>query len=178
MANLRIGRRSGLVLRGGRNRRSTLWVPTTTTTITISSGATAVLAFSGNALLLAFRPFTVIRSRFYWYCRSDVVTGGELWGGAIGQCVVSEQAEAIGVTAVPIPITDMGSDLFFMIEQQFGRFGGTQVEEVGKSKEIDSRAMRKVNEDEQLIITMESGATTESISMINVFGGRNLIKLH
>ncbi len=178
MANIRTARRSGLVLRGGRNIRATIWGETPTTTVTISAGGVAVLAFALAAGGLAIRPFTVIRHRLFWYVRSDVLTGGEVYGGAIGGCVVSSQASAIGVTAVPTPITDQGSDLFYMYEQQFGRFGGTAVEEVGARKEIDSRAMRKVNEDEDMIITMETGASTESLSMISVIGGRFLVKLH
>ncbi len=178
MANIRTARRTGLVLRGGRNVRSTLWAATPTSTISIGSPGLALLAFSGNAALLALRPFTVIRHRLFWFARSDVVTGGEVWGGAIGGCVVSAQASAIGVTAVPTPITDQGSDLFYFYAQNFGRFGGTQVEEVGARKDIDSKAMRKVDDDQDLIVTMETAAVTEGASMVSVIGGRFLIKLH
>ena len=178
MANLRIGRRSGLVLRGGRNRRDTIWGATPTTTVTISSGGTAVLAFALDTAGLALRPFTVVRERLYWYIRSDVLTGGEFYGGALGSCVVSDEARAIGVTAVPTPITEQGSDLWMLYAQQFGRFGGTAVEEVGKDKDVDSRAMRKVEDGQDFITVLETGATTESISMISVIGGRCLLKLH
>ncbi len=131
-----------------------------------------------NAAALALRPFTVVRERLYWYCRADVVTGGEEWGGAIGSCVVSDQAVAIGVTAVPTPITDLGSDLWYMHSIMFGRFGGTQVEEVGRDKEIDSKGMRKVEDGEDLILVVESGATAQALSMVSQIGGRTLIKLH
>ncbi len=178
MANIRTARRSGLVLRGGRNIRSTSWGESPTSTIQIGTAATAVLAFSLGAAGLAQRPFTIIRERFFWYLRSDVVTGGEIYGGAIGHCVVSEQAVAIGVTAVPTPVTDMGSDLWHVFSQMYGRFGGTQVEEVGKIMQVDSKAMRKVEEGEDSIIVVESGAATEAASMLSVYGGRTLIKLH
>ncbi len=178
MANIRTARRSGLVLRGGRDVRSTLWASTPTTTISIGSPGLALLAFSLNAAALALTPFTVIRHRLFWYTRSDVLTGGEVWGGAIAGAVVSLQASAIGITAVPTPITDQGSDLFYFYAQQFGRFGGTAVEEVGARKDIDSKAMRKVDDDQDLIITMETAAVTESASMVSVIGGRFLIKLH
>ena len=136
------------------------------------------MAFSLNAAALALRPFTIVRERMYWYIRSDVLTGGEIYGGAVGFCVVSDQASAIGVTAVPTPITDQGSDLWYAYAQMFGRFGGTAVEEVGKDMQIDSKAMRKVEEGEDSIIVFESGAVTESLSMVSVFGGRTLLKLH
>ncbi len=101
-----------------------------------------------------------------------------MYGGAVGRCVVSDQAAAIGVTAVPTPITDQDSDLWIMYEQQFGRFGGTAVEEVGKLMQIDSKGMRKVDDGQDLITVFETGASTESLSMISVYGGRTLIKLH
>jgi len=178
MANLRIGRRSGLVFRGGRNRRETLWTFIPTSQINIAAADTAVLAFAGNTALLALRPFTVIRQRINWYCRSDVGTGGELWGAAFGSCVVSDQAVAIGVTAVPTPITDQGSDLWVMYEENYGRFIGTPTSEVGRQLKIDSRAMRKVEEGQDFIFVVETPGAAVSVSATSVFGGRLLVKLH
>jgi len=176
LANIRTARRSGLVLRGGKQRRETLWFFLATSVVTIAAASTAVLGFSLTAGALALRPFTVIRSRYQWHCRSDVVTGGENWGGAIGQCVVSDQAVAIGVTAVPTPITDQGSDLFYLYDQAYGRFGGTQVEEVGLFQQVDSKAMRKVEDGQDNILTFETPSFVNS--MVSVIGGRLLIKLH
>jgi len=176
MANIRTARRSGLVLRGGSNRRSTLWFFMPTSVVTIAAASTATLGFTLNAAALALRPFTIVRSRYQWHCRADVVTGGENWGGAIASAVISDQASAIGVTAVPTPITDQGSDLFFMYDQAYGRFGGTQVEEVGLFQQIDSKAMRKVEEGQDLGVMFETPSFVNS--MVNAFGGRLLIKLH
>jgi len=178
VANLRIGRRSGLVFRGGRNRRDTVWGLTASSLVTIAAPSTAVLAFSLNAAALALRPFTVVRHRLNWFVRSDVVTGGEAYGGSIGGCVVSDQAVAIGVTAVPTPITDQGSDLWYFYDQLYGRFAGTQVEEVGARKDIDSKAMRKVEEGQDMIIVLETPAAALTASMVSVIGGRFLLKLH
>ena len=178
MANIRTARRSGLVLRGGRNRRDTVWGGTTTAIFNISAAQTANLSFSLNAAALALRPFTVVRHRLNWFVRSDVVTGGEVWGAAIGGCVVSDQSVAIGITAVPTPIVDIGSDLWYFYEQCFGRFGGTQVEEVGRQLKIDSRAMRKVEDGQDLIIVQETAGTSLSISASTIVGGRFLLKLH
>ena len=176
MANIRTARRSGLVLRGGRNVRETRWLLTPTSSIALSGGLSAVLAFSLDAAALALLPFTVIRERNEWYCRSDVVTGGETWGCAVGGAVVSEQAVAIGVTAVPTPITDQGSDLWYMYDQMYGKFGGTMVEEQGARKVVESRAMRKVEDGQDLIIVFETPSFSQAAT--NLFGGRFLIKLH
>ena len=132
MANIRTARRSGLVLRGGRNIRETRWGSTPTATFAIGTAQGSLILFSLDAAFLALRPFTIVRERINWYCRSDVVTGGELWGAAIGGCVVSDQAVAIGVTAVPTPIIDQSSDLWYFYDENYGRFGGTAVEEVGR----------------------------------------------
>ncbi len=178
MANIRTARRSGLVLRGGRNVRDTVWGATPTAIVTIVSASASTLAFSLNAATLALRPFTVVRHRLQWFVRSDVVAGGELYGGAIGGCVVSDQASAIGVTAVPTPIVDQASDLWYFYDQVYGRFGGTQVEEVGRMRDIDSKAKRKVEGGEDLIIVLETPGAAMSASMVSVIGGRFLIKLH
>ncbi len=178
MANIRTARRSGLVLRGGRQRRDTLWGFTTTLTATISAAQGVTITHSASAGLLALRPFTVVRHRLNWYVRSDVLTGGELWGAAIGGCVVSDQASAIGVTAVPTPITDQGSDLWYFYDESYGRFGGTTVEEVGRQSKIDSKAMRRVEEGEDLIIVAETPGSGMSVSATMIIGGRFLIKLH
>ncbi len=178
MANIRTARRSGLVLRGGRNRRESLWGSIATSQVNIAAAGTAILAFSGNAALLALRPFTVVRQRINWFCRGDVVTGGEVWGAAFGSCIVMDQAVAIGITAVPTPITDQDSDVWFMYDQMYGRFGGTTVEEVGRQKDIDSKAMRKVEDGQDLIYVVETPAAAISVSATSVIGGRFLLKLH
>jgi len=178
MANIRTARRSGLVLRGGRMRRQSLWGNMTTAKTSIGTSQTAVLSHSLNSVALNLRPFTVVRVRLHWFVRSDVVTGGEIWGGAVGVCMVSDQASAIGVTAVPTPVTDQGSDLWFVFDAAYGRFGGTAVEEVGLMRDVDSRAMRKVEEGQDMITVQESGIAATSISMDSVLGGRFLIKLH
>ncbi len=176
MARLNIARRSGLVLRGGRNVRQNIWFQTTTSVVTIAAGSTATLGFQLSAAALALRPFTVVRHRLSWHCRADVVTGGENWGGAVGGCVVSDQATAIGVTAIPTPITDQASDLWYLYAEQYGRFGGTQVEEVGRFQVIDSKAMRKVEDGEDLLLVFETPSFVNS--MVSAIGGRALIKLH
>ena len=92
--------------------------------------------------------------------------------------MVSDQAVAIGVTAVPTPITDQGSDLWYFYDQVFGRFGGTAVEEVGVNRIIDSKAMRKIDEGQDLIMVFETPGSAMSVSHVSVIGGRFLIKLH
>ena len=180
MANIRVARRSGLVLRGGRQRRETQWGELVTTESALTGAPTAVLVFSLSAAGLALRPFTIIRVRGVMHVRSDQAAATESYIGDFGMCVVSDQASAIGVTAVPTPFTDKQSDLWFVYEQiidriEVGSGAGTGVPvNTGRYKDIDSRAMRKVNGDQDMI-----GVVENEVNGCNViFSGRVLLKLH
>jgi len=101
--------------------------------------------------------------------------------GDLGFAVVSDQAVAVGVTAVPTPFTDKGSDLFFVYQQLVGRVGtGTGVAaagvitEIGRFVEYDSKAMRKVNEGQDVVITVEN----EIAGCVLTHSARMLIKMH
>ena len=178
MANLRIGRRSGLVLRGGKNRRSTFWFSGVDTSSTITAPSTAVALTSLNAAALALRPFTVVRTRGILHLRSDQNAVTEVQAAAYGQIIVSDQAVAIGITALPTPVTDDQSTWFvyewMMTALQFAT--AASFVEIGASKEIDSRAMRKVEEGQDLVEVIESATITNGLIFRSF--SRNLIKLH
>ena len=165
--------------RSGAPRRESVWLFIPTSEINLAAASTAVLAFSLNAAALAIRPFTIVRTRLAWHTRSDQNAATELWGSSLGFAIVSDQASAIGVTAVPTPITDQGSDLFFVYEENYGaELVATVVgfTDVGRRVVVDSKAMRRVNDDEDMVVTMENTAFTPSGA--NIIGGRVLIKLH
>ncbi len=180
MANIRTGRRSGLVLRGGRNRRDTVWGAGLPAVFSIATG-TAVLTRSLNAAALALRPFTVVRVRGLIYVKTDQIANTEQQWVNYGFCVVSDQASAIGVTAVPTPTSDMDSDLWFVIEQVASSYllsSAVGITEVGKSSQFDSKAMRKVDVGEDLITVVETPATGISEGVSFRDGYRFLLKLH
>ena len=103
-------------------RRESLWMFLPVGADIMSSGSTAILAGSLNADALALRPFTVIRTRGIFSLRSDQVATSEDFGASFGVAVVSDQAVAIGITAVPTPETDRGSDLWLVHETIHSRF--------------------------------------------------------
>ena len=181
MANIRTARRSGFVLRDGKNRRETFWVGIAPTTTTLAT-ATPVLFTGFGADSLALRPFTIIRTRGVLNLSSDQVAATEPYLAAFGMAVVSDQALAVGVTAVPTPINEAGSDLWFLYESLTGAFtfgdATGRIDSAGTFKEFDSKAMRKVEDGQDLAIVMEaSGAGTfEGCNMAK--HGRMLIKLH
>jgi len=165
---------------GSRSVRATQWISIDTVASTLAGAPTAVLANSLNAAALAFRPFTIVRTRGILHVRSDQVVADQTFIGDMGLAVVSDQAVAIGVTAVPTPLTDKGSDLFFVYEQVAGRLeissgAGTGVPtNTGTFHIWDSKAMRKVDGDQDVVLTVENELT----GVVIVTSGRMLIKMH
>ena len=177
MANIRTARRSGLVLRGGRNRRETLWFGGTQLRTTIAGALGAVALTSLNATALQLRPFTIVRSRGFMYLQSDQAAAAEFQAVAYGAAVVSDQSVAIGITALPTPVTDSGSDLWFVYEWLAANASDlVDVTTGGQFKEVDSRAMRKVEDGQDLVEVAETGAQTNGLSIQTFM--RFLIKLH
>ena len=166
-------------VRSGKSVRETMWIGLTAVEITLAAASSSALILALNAAALALRPFTIVRTRGVFFARSDQVAGLENYGVALGAAVVSDQASAIGVTAVPIPDSDRGSDLFFLYEEIAGTFGfisGSGANEIGHLTTFDSRAMRKVNDDQDVVFTLQN--TAVSLGTLSRISGRILIKLH
>jgi len=181
MANIRGSHKSGFITRGGRSVRETVWLAGVCTRST-TAAATAVLLTSLNAAALALRPFTVVRTRGLIGFKSDQLAGTEPQAGAYGECVVSDQAAAIGVTAVPTPVTDDGSDLWYVYQRFFGEFAFTTAagfeNQAMIQYPIDSKAMRKVEDGQDLITVLETETTACSQGVVFMSYSRFLIKLH
>jgi len=173
-------RRSGRFIRGvAGTRRQSLWIDVVGSATTTTGGSGAVLTNSLNAAALALRPFTIIRSRGYIHIASDQAGAPENQAVAVAQCVVSDQASAIGVTAVPTPITDKGSDLFFMYQEVMAAGDSAAgAGMLGFGLEYDSRAMRKVNDDQDFIVVLESALAAMTDGVVTRHSGRILVKLH
>jgi len=153
-----------------RQSRLTTWFQFTPVATTIT-GAGGNVIFSLNAAALALRPFTVVRSRFMCKVVSDQEAATESQIGAWGIAVVSDQAVAIGVTAVPTPITDMGSNLWLL--HQLYMAGDTSAPR-GEVYETDSKAMRKVEIGQDLVVVVELSAAGDG--QVVTIGGRMLVK--
>ncbi len=160
-------------------RRETVWFEFGIQVISIDTSGVA-LASSLNAAALSLRPFTIIRSRFEVLLFSDQKAASETQAAGLGFAVVSDQAVAIGVTAVPTPLTDLGSDLWFVLQLMMARFelvSAVGVDgNVGQHYTIDSKAMRKVDVGQDLVETIEVSSASGGTTIVT--GGRMLIKLH
>ncbi len=174
-----MARKSGFVRRQGAMRRESLWLPIPFFSNILASSTTASLSATLNAAAKALLPFTVVRVRGQFQCVSDQEAATEQYIGNLGFCVVSDQASAIGVTAIPTPATDLGSDLWFVHESWIGSLAfvtGAGLFSDHPSRHVDSKAMRKVNEDEDIVVVTEAGVGGSGV--IVAFVGRFLVKLH
>ncbi len=179
MTNIRTSRKTGFILRNGVQRRQTRWIGLTEARNTLAAANTAVLVTTANAALLALRPFTIVRTRGVLLMNSDQSTATEDWQVTYGHAIVSEQAAAIGVTAVPTPNADRGSDLWYVYEEGMGQvFNNTNIGVFHLSRvyRFDSRAMRKVEDGQDLVSVAETGSLSDGVTI--VAAGRFLIKLH
>ena len=162
------------------SRRETRWLNLDPVTATLGTGGTAAITHSLTTEELALRPFTVVRTRGVLHVQSDQTAASEVYNAALGIAVVSAQAEAIGVTAVPTPNADRESDLWFLFEEITGQFlfadaTGFIEGAGGLIRHFDSKAMRKVEDGQDIVVVIEnffSAGTQVTVS------GRMLIKLH
>ncbi len=158
-------------------RRESLWFSGAATS-TALAGSTAILITSLTAGALALRPFTIVRSRGMIHVRSDQAIAVEDMAVFYGMAVVSDQAVAIGVTAVPTPFTDNGSDLWRSFETILGSYFDNVDGSIQNfnTQAIDSKAMRKVEDGQDLVEVIESSTASDG-SIVQTFQ-RSLIKLH
>ncbi len=156
-------------------RRLTRWLAAIPTENTLAAASTPVLVSVLNAAALALRPFTVIRTRGVFGVRSDQEAANEDFSASLACAVVSEEASAIGVTAIPTPETDRDSDLFYVFESLAG-FLDTGTGSDNQWMQFDSKAMRKVNSGQDLVTVIET-STISSGAIVHV-SFRFLIKLH
>jgi len=162
-----------------RSSRETRWLDLIPA-VTAFSATGGTILFSLTAVELALRPFTIVRTRLQAGIIGDQLAAGENQLAGLGVAVVSDQALAIGVTAVPTPITDLASDLWLVHQLCYNTTvvaSSVGFEDGGLAQyAIDSKAMRKVEDGQDIAVVVElSGAS----SGFNFFlGGRMLVKLH
>ena len=179
MANISRSRKSGFTLRSGVMRRETAWIGGVEFAQTMGAGV-SVLISSLGATVLALRPLTVVRTRGVLFGRSDQNAASENWSVAYGFAVVSDQASGIGITAIPTPVTDDQSDLWFVYERIMGNLAfssGVGFQNSGTMIPIDSKAMRKIEDGQDLVEVVENGTTSTDGAAIHGHA-RILIKLH
>jgi len=173
-------RKSGFVRRHGRMVRETLWAPIPPEINVMSGVGFSALLYTASAAEDALRPYTIIRTHLHVSIVSDQLIASEEQFLAIGACIVADQASAIGVTAVPTPVTDLESDAWYLhqfVQNTFTLLDSTGYQDGGNRViQIDSKAMRKVEDGFDNIITMEGAVGSEGAFVSTA--GRQLLKLH
>ena len=87
---------------------------------------------------------------------------------------------AVGVTAVPTPATDMASDLWFAHLNLFGKIGSGMDGGFLQAPlfTVDSKAMRKVDIGQDLVVVVESAVGIYGNGSVLLQAGRMLIKVN
>ena len=112
-------------------------------------------------LLLGASPSTVVRIRGELYVQSDQTAVAERPFGAIGMAIVSEQARVAGIAALPSPITDESSDLFFLWQPwQAAAIVDSAAVAIQPMYRFpfESKAMRKIQDGDAVVVTVENAA--------------------
>ncbi len=131
----------------------------------LNSTVQTTVALSTKVLLgdlQVSQPMTLRRIRGVCHIVSDQLTATEHEIGAFGACVVSEDANAVGATAVPGPVSDIGSELWVMYQPliaQFNFVSGVGIDaHAGAWFNIDSKGQRKVTGDERVAFVVENAS--------------------
>ena len=98
---------------------------------------------------------------------TDQAAASEQPFGALGICVVSDQAFTAGSASIPQAYTNADSDLWLlyqywacpMLVGDSTGFGGAGVQQYV----LDSKAMRKVSEDETLVAMIQNANATDGV---------------
>ena len=99
---------------------------------------------------------TIVRVRGQIIVGTDQVAAAEEWAGAVGMCVVTDQALAVGIGSIPTPYSDQDSDLFFMHQFFGGRLMAAADDQIMTRFEFDSKAMRKLPSGSSLAVVVET----------------------
>ena len=159
------------------SRRLTAWFGLHIGQTTVAASS-QVLVASLDAAALATRPFTVVRTRIEMLISSDQAAVTEAVRGAFGMMVVSDQAIGIGTTAIPGPATETDAP-WFVYEGFVNKFtfltSAGFAEPTGTRIIVDSKAMRKVQDNEDIAIMCDN---LETVGLDITLAGRMLVKLH
>ena len=113
---------------------------------------------------------TIRRTRGRFGFHSDQGAGLEELSGAFGAVIVTDAAAAIGITAIPGPVTDASDDNWFLWESFMGNLsnnvGGNIASTNVPMVAFDSKAMRKVETGFQVAFVVENASATTGLNFI------------
>ncbi len=169
--------RSHSPVRRGPKRLGTWVGPADQNYVTIANGAKVLVASFDASAGGLIKP-TLVRTRGAVVVRIAGPAADVSVAGAFGVAIVTDRAFAAGVASIPGPFTDAGWD-GWAVWRSFG-FVWDFADESGKaissiSFEVDSKGMRKFQEDDDLAVVIETSASSAGATILQA--GRMLIKL-
>jgi len=171
---------SGRTIRSGARTRSMVWLDLWFSTDKVAVAASsAILLATFNAAALALRPFTIVRTRGTLWVASDQSGATEEPQIAFGMMMVNDTAAALGITAIPDPISGSDSPWFVYESAIPGVQVATSIgfnNPVGTQVTIDSKAQRKIGPNEDVAVVVANNSAADGASIL--LGGRQLVKLH
>ena len=160
--------RRRVVTRGGA-RRKTSWVgPADQSFLAVTSSASIIVQSFDPAANALVQP-TVVRTRGTVVIAPAASPSADLEVvGAYGGCIITRQAFAAGVGSIPHPIDEGGWDGWFVwnsfaLNVEFGTAVGTRLLQIDQT--VDSKAMRKVTDNEVIVFVAGSAVNAFRIAM-------------
>ncbi len=150
-------------------RRQTQWVGQADQSyVAVGAGAKVIIAsFSPSGV--GFDKPTVVRTRGEVSVSPAVMSADTIQIGAYGLAIVSDQAFAAGAASIPGPWSDSDWGGWFVWRSFSYRFEFNDATGImlpsSVQYEIDSKAMRKVGDNETIVLMAESQAIAFDISM-------------
>ena len=135
--------------------------------VSVPPSSKVVLASFSGANLSDISPGTIVRTRGMFSIASDQISATETQIGAFGIALVNDVARALGVTGIPGPATDTLWDgwfvhRFFAQRMQFASSSGFDGRGATEY-EVDSKAMRKFESDQGLVVVLENNHATNGL---------------
>ncbi len=157
--------------RGSSQRRPTFWEGATFQALPSIAGAPATVSTLVTEALLENVPEpTVVRIRGSYVYSETAIDGTAAC--AMGIMLVDKAALAVGIGSLPTPLADIGSDWIWWDIFGLDNVGTVAADPVRTgSRMIDSKAMRKVKMNEQLVLITEVVALGAAAAVVTIAGG-------
>ena len=135
-------------------------------------GTFAKVLFTTFTLLNQNIDETILRTVGRLAVSSNQAAASEFQIGAFGAIIVSDAAVAVGVTAIPGPVTDSADDGWFLYvpivqAMEFGTGVGLHPN-WATGYDFDSKARRRIQEGEQIAFMVENGSAAHAFEIAAV----------
>ena len=148
-------------------RRQVTWIgPALQNYVAVANGVNLIVGSFDPASSALPKP-TIVRTRGQISVAPDLSSADVDIIGAFGMCVVSDQALAAGSASIPAPFSQADWDGWFVwrsFSMRYEFIDGTGTLQMDQRFEIDSKAMRKVSDNESIVLMAQSQGGAFDIS--------------